>query len=199
VTRPKREGESGEQEEGLEALAAGLTIRRTIALVGLMGAGKTSIGKRLALALNVPFRDADEEIERAAGITIQEIFDLHGECEFRRGERGVIRRLLNEPPHVLATGGGAFIDPGTRSLMRAHAISIWLRADLDTLVRRVERRDHRPLLRDGCPREILQRLIEVRYPIYSEADLVVDTGGGPHTNAVAAVLCALRAKMDGAA
>jgi len=196
VTRPKREGELGEADEALEALAAGLTIPRTIALVGLMGAGKTSVGRRLAQALNVPFRDADEEIEHAAGITIQEIFEQHGECEFRRGERRVIRRLLSEPVHVLATGGGAFIDPSTRALMRTSALSVWLRADLDTLVRRVERRDHRPLLKDGCPRDTLRRLIELRYPIYAEADLVVDTGTGPHATAVAAVLSALRARTE---
>jgi shikimate kinase len=198
VTRPKREGEAaGNHEDGLETLAAGLVIERTIALVGLMGAGKTSIGKRLAQALRLPFRDADDEIERAAGISIQEIFELHGECEFRRGERRVIARLLGESPHVLATGGGAFIDTRTRALMRERTTSIWLRADLDTLVRRVERRDHRPLLKDGCPREVLQRLIDARYPIYAQADLVVDTGGGPHANAVSAVLVALRAHIDG--
>jgi shikimate kinase len=197
VTRPKRDGETaGIQEDAPETLAAGLAIDRTIALVGLMGAGKTSIGRRLAQILHLPFRDADDEIERAAGITIQEIFDLHGECEFRRGERRVIARLLGESPHVLATGGGAFIDTGTRALMRERATSVWLRADLDTLVRRVERRDHRPLLKDGCPREVLQRLIDARYPIYEQADVVVDTSGGPHTNAVSAVLAALRAHID---
>ena len=178
VTRPKREGELGEADEALEALAAGLTIPRTIALVGLMGAGKTSVGRRLAQALNVPFRDADEEIEHAAGITIQEIFEQHGECEFRRGERRVIRRLLSEPVHVLATGGGAFIDPSTRALMRTSALSVWLRADLDTLVARVSRRSNRPLLKSGDPRAILTKLIEQRYPVYAEADVVVDSAEG---------------------
>ncbi len=177
------------------ALASGLRIERTIALVGLMGAGKTTIGRRLAVALGLAFRDADEEIERAAGLSVAEIFRRHGEPEFRRGERGVIRRLLDEAPHVLATGGGAFIDPETRDLMRERAITIWLRADLDTLMRRVEKRDHRPLLKEDDPRAVMARLMAVRYPIYEEAELTVDSSNTPHARAVASILRALAARQ----
>jgi shikimate kinase len=188
-------GAGGEAEDRAEKdLVAGCgPLPRTIALVGLMGAGKTTIGRRLAHALGVPFRDADEEIERAAGLSIQEIFDRHGECEFRRGERRVIARLLEEAPHVLATGGGAFMEPETRALMRAKAVTVWLRADLETLLRRVSRRDHRPLLKREDPAIVMQRLMAQRYPIYAEADIVVDTGAGPHGGAVRAVIEALKA------
>jgi len=172
-----------------------VAMNRTIALVGLMGAGKTTIGRRLARALGVPFKDADEEIERAAGLSVQEIFDRHGECEFRRGERRVIGRLLEEPPHVLATGGGAFIQGDTRALMRTKALTIWLRADFETLMRRVSRRDHRPLLKEDDPGLVMQRLMAARYPIYAQADIVVDTTNGPHGSAVRAVLTAVRAWM----
>jgi shikimate kinase len=124
-------------------------------------------------------------------MTINEFFARHGEAEFRRGERRVIERMLDEPPHILATGGGAFIEPETRALMRRKAISVWLRADLDVLMRRVERRDHRPLLRNGDPRGTMQRLMQERYPIYAEADLVVESNSGPHAEAVRGVLQAL--------
>lgn len=191
--RPSQPVPSG---RNVRALAAGLRIDRTIALVGMMGAGKSTIGRRLAAALNVAFRDADEEIERAAGLSIQEIFDQHGESEFRRGERRVIARLLEGSPHVLATGGGAFIQPETRALMQAHAVTVWLRADIDTLMRRVERRDHRPLLKEDDPRAVMQRLIDARYPIYAEAELVVESIDSPHAAAVEAVLKALRARQD---
>ena len=177
------------------ALASGLRIERTIALVGLMGAGKTTIGRRLAVALGLAFRDADEEIERAAGLSVAEIFHRHGESEFRRGERGVIRRLLDGTPHVLATGGGAFIDPETRALMRERAITIWLRADLDTLMRRVEKRDHRPLLKEDDPRAVMARLMAVRYPVYEEAELTVDSSNTPHARAVESILRALAARQ----
>lgn len=150
-------------------------IPRTIVLVGLMGAGKTSIGRRLAARLGLPFVDADQEIEEAAGCTIPEIFERFGEAAFRDGERKVIARLLDGPVHVLSTGGGAFMDPLTRALIRDQGLSVWLRADLDLLVQRTARRDHRPLLRTGDPREILRGLIEARYPIYAEADLTVDS------------------------
>lgn len=170
----------------------GLAIDRTVVLVGLMGAGKTTVGRRLAQALGLQFRDADHEIEQAAGATVSEIFARHGEAEFRRGERRVISRLLQEPPHVLATGGGAFIDPDTRAEVKAKAISVWLRADLEVLLRRVERRDDRPLLRGGDARTVLARLIDQRYPIYAEADLIVESDAGPHALTVQAVLEALR-------
>ena len=152
-----------------------LTLPRTVAIVGLMGAGKSAIGKRLAMRLGLPFVDADNEIERAAGCTIAEIFEKYGEAEFRQGERRVISRLLDEPPHVLSTGGGAYIDPETRALMRAKAVTVWLRAELDVLFDRVRKRGHRPLLRNGDPREVLARLMAQRYPIYAEADITVDS------------------------
>ena len=150
-------------------------LPRTVALVGLMGAGKTAIGKRLAARLGLPFVDADHAIEDAARCTVEEIFSRDGEAYFRRKEREVIARLLNGPVHILATGGGAFIDPETRSLMRDKALSIWLRADLDLLVARTARRTNRPLLKQGDPREVLAQLIERRYPVYEKADLIVDS------------------------
>jgi shikimate kinase/3-dehydroquinate synthase len=152
-----------------EALAG-----RSIVLVGLMGAGKTSIGRRLAARLGLPFRDADAEIELAAGCTIPELFSRYGEGDFRAGERRVIRRLLSGDPLVLAFGGGAFMDRETRAAVRDEAIAIWLRCPLHTLLRRVAGRDNRPLLADGDPAEILQRLMDVRYPVYAEADVIVD-------------------------
>lgn len=180
---------------GLRLQAQGLELGRTLALVGLMGAGKTTIGRRLAQALALPFVDADVAIADAAGQSVEEIFAAHGECEFRRGERKVIERLLDEPPHVLATGGGAFINPGTRALMKQKAISIWLKAPLDVLMKRVARRDDRPLLKEDNPRAVMQKLMDDRYPIYAEADLVVETGAGPHNAAVAAILNVLRAHL----
>jgi len=168
---------------------------RTIALVGLMGAGKTTVGRRLAGALHMPFVDADAEIVKAAGRTIDEIFAEHGECAFRRGERQVIARLLEGPPQVLATGGGAFIDPRTRELMKQRAISIWLKAPLDVLMKRVQKRDTRPLLREDDPRAVMQRLMNERYPIYAEADITIESAPGPHHVAVDAILEALRTHL----
>lgn len=190
--------ESSEAGERLDAAAElrrqaeGLAIGRTIALVGLMGAGKTTIGRRLAAALDLPFADADHEIEKAAGRSVPDIFAEHGECEFRRGERQVIARMLEGRPHVLATGGGAFIDPRTRALMKERAISIWLKAPLDVLMKRVERRDNRPLLKEDDPRAVMQRLMDERYPIYAEADLTIESGAGPHNTAVADIIRALK-------
>lgn len=167
---------------------------RTIALVGLMGVGKTSVGRRLAHALHLPFRDADEEIEIAAGRSVADIFAELGEPEFRAGERRVIARLLGDPPHVLATGGGAFMNFETRELLLERALVVWLKADLDVLVRRVGRKDTRPLLRGKDPREVLGRLMEERYPAYAQAHLTVDTGDTPHHSAVEAVLLALQSR-----
>ena len=151
-------------------------LRRTVVLVGLMGAGKTSVGKRLAEALDVAFRDSDDEIVAAAGMDIPDIFSSLGESAFRMGERRVIARLLEGEPHVLATGGGAFMNDQTRAQIRAaNAVSVWIRADLDTLVERTGRRQDRPLLRDGDPRVILGRLMAERHPVYAEADLCVDS------------------------
>jgi shikimate kinase len=152
--------------------------RRTIVLVGLMGAGKTKIGRRLAIRLGLPFFDSDQEIEAAAGETIEEIFANRGERAFREGERRVIARLLTNPVHVLATGGGAFIDPLTRAAVLRRGVSLWLRADLDVLAQRVSRRHDRPLLNAGDPRAILAQLIERRHPIYGEADITIDSGEG---------------------
>jgi shikimate kinase len=162
-----------------------------VALVGLMGAGKSSIGRRLAQRLKVPFVDADCEIELAAGATVEEIFERHGEAAFRDGERRVIARLLDGPAHVLATGGGAFMDPATRALMRERAVSIWLRAELELLLPRVTRRNNRPLLKAGEPRAVLERLMAERYPIYAEADLTVDTLDGPPEVTLERVIAAL--------
>lgn len=148
---------------------------RTVALVGLMGAGKSRVGQALARRYCLPFVDADSEIESAAGRSVAEIFETCGEREFRDGERRVIARLLERPAHVLATGGGAFMDPQTRARLRRRAVSLWLRADLEVLLRRVEGGDARPLLRAGDPRAVLERLIARRYPVYAEADVVVDT------------------------
>ena len=164
---------------------------KTIALVGLMGAGKSSIGRRLGQALGLPFMDADAEIEVAAGASIEEIFARDGEAAFRNGERRVIARLLDGPAQILATGGGAFMDPTTRSLIRARAISVWLRADLETLLVRVGRRNNRPLLKTGDPRAVLTRLIAERYPVYAEADITIDTVEGPPEATLAKVIDAL--------
>ncbi len=167
-------------------------LRRTVALVGMMGAGKSSIGRRLASRLKVPFRDADSEIEQAAGCTIAEIFARYGEPAFREGERKVIERLLAEPPHVLATGGGAFIDPGTRARMKDCAVSVWIKAPVDVLLARVQRKNDRPLLKTGDPREVMERLLKVREPIYAEADLTVSSESGPHAETVERIVTALK-------
>jgi shikimate kinase len=166
---------------------------RTIALVGLMGAGKSCIGRRLAARLDLPFVDADREIEEAAGCTIPEIFARHGEQAFRDGERRVIMRLLEGPPHVLATGGGAFMDPRTRAAIRERAISVWLRADLELLLRRVSRRNDRPLLQVADPRARLTQLMAERYPVYAEADIVVDSADGPAEVTLERVLAGMAA------
>jgi shikimate kinase len=164
---------------------------RTIALVGLMGVGKSTIGRRLAAALSLPFRDADQEIEKAAGRSISDIFAERGEDEFRAGERRVIARLLDEGPHVLSTGGGAFMNPKTRDLIKEKATSVWLKADLDVLVRRVSRKDTRPLLAGRDPREVLERLMVERYPVYALADIVVETDDRPAGAAVETIMEAL--------
>lgn len=152
-----------------------LTQGKSIVLVGLMGAGKTSVGRRLAQNLDMPFTDADKEIAKAAGCSIEDIFDIYGEQAFRDGERRVIKRLLGGEPKVLATGGGAFMDPSIRSRIGKRGISVWLRVGLDTLVRRTRRRNGRPLLKGGSARDILERLKSERYPIYAEADIVIDS------------------------
>ena len=168
-----------------------LVPSRAIVLVGLMGAGKSKIGRRLAARIGLPFFDSDPEIEAAAGETIEEIFANRGERVFRDGERRVIARLLAQPVHVLATGGGAFMDPASRQTIARRGVSLWLRADLDVLVARVLRRSNRPLLKQGDPRAILAELIARRYPVYAEADVAVDSGDGSPETTVARAIAAL--------
>ena len=174
-----------------------IILPRPLVLVGLMGAGKSAVGRKLAAKLEIPFIDADNEIEAAAGCSIQEIFASHGEAAFRDGERRVMKRLLEtEPVHVLATGGGAFMDPETRALIGRKAISVWLRAELDVLFERVSRRGHRPLLKTADPKGKLAELIEQRYPVYAEADITVDSGAGPIGAMVDRVTAALKEHLS---
>ena len=163
----------------------------SLVLVGLMGSGKSTIGRRLANRLGMRFVDADDEIEKAAGCSISDIFATMGEAAFRDGERRVIARLLGEGPLVLATGGGAFMDESTRDRIRASGTSIWLRADLDVLVRRCQRRTHRPLLQQGNPRDVLRDLMARRHPLYETADVTVDSGDEDHETVVDRIVAAL--------
>lgn len=165
-----------------------MSPEKSIVLVGLMGAGKSSIGRRLATRLGMPFIDSDVEIEKAAGMSIDDIFTRHGEAHFRDGERKVIGRLLDGPPVVLATGGGAFMNMETRTRIKASALSIWLDAELDVLLRRCLKRSNRPLLRQGDPRETLLRLKTERDPVYAQADFSVHSGDGPHELVVEAII-----------
>ena len=183
----------GEPEgEAVQAAPTGRRrLERTIALVGMMGVGKSTVGRKLAESLAAPFVDSDEEIEKAAGLSVQEIFAMHGEPEFRRGERRVIERLLSGPPIVLATGGGAYMDATTRALLKEKAVTVWLRADVDLIWKRVNRRDTRPLLKRDNPRQVLADLLAVREPIYAEADLTIDSGEGPASDAVKTICEAL--------
>lgn len=171
-------------------------VPKSVVLVGLMGAGKSHIGRRLAQRLKLPFVDADHEIEKAAGRSIEDIFREFGEDEFRQGERRVISRLLDENKIVLATGGGAFMNDETRERIIEKSVSVWLRADLDLLLKRTSRRDNRPLLKTGDPREILQRLIDERYPVYANADITVDSVDGPGGTTVNRVVDALARWID---
>lgn len=156
-----------------------------------MGVGKSTVGRRLARRLGLPFADGDEAIEDAAGMTVSDIFASLGEGEFRAGEARVMRRLLEGPRIVLATGGGAMLNLETRALMKRQAVTVWMRADLETVAERVRRRDTRPLLRGRDPLEALSALAEARYPVYAEADVVVDVAGGAHAQAVDAIVAAL--------
>ncbi|MBS0275588.1 MAG: shikimate kinase [Proteobacteria bacterium] len=167
-------------------------LKRTVALVGMMGAGKSSLGRRLAARLDVEFRDADTEIEQAAGCSINEIFARFGEPAFRDGERKVIARLLTLPPHVLATGGGAFADEKTHARIKSEAVSVWINVPLSVLVERVGRRDTRPMLKDGDPVEIMTRLLKQREPLYAQADLTVNSEDGPHQMAVERIVAMLK-------
>ena len=186
MARNRREG-----NEPLETRVSRLLAGRTIVMVGMMGAGKSSIGRRLAMRLGMQFADADTEIEQAANASIPEIFELHGEAYFRDGERRVIQRLLDGPPKVLATGGGAFIQPETRAAISSRAISIWLKADRDLLLSRVKRRNNRPLLKSGDPGETIDRLIAERYPVYAEANIHIQSRDVAHDAVIDDILNAL--------
>jgi shikimate kinase len=171
--------------------------RRSLVLVGMMGAGKSSIGRKLASRLGLPFVDADMEIERAAGMTISDIFATYGEAYFRAGEARVIARLLDNGPQVLATGGGAVMDSKTREAIQAKGISIWLKADLDVLMRRIKRRSDRPMLHTGDPESTLKRLLKEREPIYALADVTVHSREVPHDAIIGEILSALAAQNAG--
>jgi shikimate kinase len=185
-------GRRGRQHSADEVAAIRHALgRRSLVMVGLMGCGKSSVGRRLADALGLRFIDADHEIETAAGQSIPEIFEDHGEQYFRDGERRVIERLLNGGPQVLATGGGAFMNPNTRDNIKAAGISIWLKADLAILMRRVMRRDNRPLLKTGDPEARMRDLMVHRYPIYALADVTIESRDVAHDDIVANILTAL--------
>ena len=173
-------------------------IDRPIALVGMMGAGKTTVGRRLAHALELPFRDVDAEIESASGLTVSELFSKHGEESFRKGEAQVIERLLGGAPLVIATGGGALTTAATRALIAESAISIWIRADIDTLVKRATKRPTRPLLKNGDPRAIILELLAQRTAFYEAANIVVDTSAGNHSQTVEAIIKQLSLYLCGA-
>lgn len=177
--------------EELAALLAG----RPIVLVGMMGAGKTTVGRRLAAKLNRLFLDSDEEIEKAAQMSIPEIFEQRGEAEFRAGEARVIARVLKDPDIILATGGGAFVSEETRALVNAEAISIWLKAEADILFERVSRRSNRPLLKTANPRQTLEKLIAERYPIYADAHVTVLSRDVPQDVVAADVIEAVLAHL----
>ena len=165
---------------------------RPLVLIGLMGSGKSTVGRRLANAIGWRFVDSDEEIESAAGCSISDIFAIYGEPMFRDLEERVIGRLLSEGPMVLATGGGAWMQPRIRTMIKERATSLWLRAEIEVLVERVSRRDHRPLLKNGDKQGIMKRLMEERYPVYAEADLTIDSSKGPHEQVVEYIVTTLR-------
>ncbi|PLW78097.1 shikimate kinase [Cohaesibacter celericrescens] len=169
---------------------------RPIVLIGLMGAGKTTVGRRLANRLAIPFRDADHEIEAAANMSVAEIFSQHGETHFRDGEKKVIARLLDKGNQVLATGGGAWMNAETRDLIGGKGISIWLKAEFDILMARVRRRSHRPLLRDPDPEGVMRRLIDERYPVYALSDITVMSVDLPHESIVTSVVEALETHLN---
>ncbi len=173
-----------------------LECARPVVLVGMMGAGKTTVGRRLAPRLGLPFFDADHEIEKASGMSVSDLFAAHGEQYFREGEARVIRRLLEGEPHVLATGGGAVTHPETRKLIKDRAVSIWIKADLDTILSRASKRNTRPLLQTDNPRKTLEALMEARKDFYAAADIHVESQNGPHSETVNAIIKALEARPD---
>ena len=175
------------------AIVAGLG-RRSLALVGMMGAGKTVVGRRLAARLGLDFVDSDQEIETAARMSIPEIFERHGEPYFRDRESKVVGRLIAVPGQVVATGGGAFVHAPTRQMIKATTVSVWLKAELDVLMRRVRKRQNRPLLRTPDPEATMRRLIADRYPIYAEADVTVVSRDGPHDAVIEDIFAALESR-----
>jgi shikimate kinase len=185
------------EENGTLAIAIRAALdRRSVVLIGMMGVGKSSIGRRLATRLSIPFVDADSEIEKAAGMSIADIFSRHGEADFRSGEARVIARLLEGGPQVLATGGGAFMNEGTRAAIKAKGVSIWLSATYEVLLRRIsKRKNERPMLQTENPDETLRHLLEVREPTYALADLTVQSREGPHEAIVAEIVTVLAAYL----
>ena len=179
-----------------DARIAAALGRRSLVLVGMMGAGKSSIGRKLAGKLALPFVDADMEIEQAASMSISDIFAKHGEPYFRAGEARVIARLLDGGPQVLATGGGAFMNAESRAAIRAKGISVWLKADYDVLMRRIKRRSDRPMLKTDDPAETLKRLLAERDPVYAEADVTVHSREVPHEIIIAEILAALAPRLQ---
>jgi shikimate kinase len=184
----------GETDPHAAGLVAALGAR-SIVLVGMMGAGKSSVGRRLAVRLGLPFIDADNEIEAAAGMSIPEIFAAHGETAFRSGEARVIARLLDSGPQVLATGGGAFMNADTRAAVHEKAVSVWLKAEFDVLMRRVKRRSDRPLLKTADPAATLKALMDARDPVYAQADLTIASREAPHAAVVDDIVAALRVHL----
>ena len=178
-----------------EAAVVAALGRRSVVLVGMMGAGKSSVGRRVALRLGIPFVDADTEIEKAAGMAITDIFAIRGEAEFRSGEARVILRLLEGGPQVLATGGGAFINPDTRAAITAKGISIWLKAEADVLMKRIKRRQDRPLLHTADPAATLRKLLEEREPVYALADLTVQSREVTHDRIVDEIVGAIAGRI----
>jgi shikimate kinase len=179
------------EPERLPAQQRRLAAMRPVTLVGLMGAGKTTVGRRLAAQLRLPFVDADAEIELASGMSIAEIFERFGEAHFRDGERRVIARLIDGEAKVIATGGGAFMQADTRALILERTLAVWLDADIETLVERVRRRNTRPLLKDRDPGEVLAELAAIRNPVYAQAQIRIGSRATPHNETVAAIVAAL--------
>ena len=187
--------DSGTADSSVQGFKSALGPR-SVVLVGLMGSGKSSVGRRLALRIGLPFKDADAEIETAAGMSIADIFDMHGEAEFRAGEHRVITRLLGEGPMVLATGGGAWMNEGTRQAVASQGVSVWLDAELDILMERVSRRSNRPLLQNDDPRGTMESLLAARNPLYAKADTRVLSRDVPHETVVDEIIDALHEHLD---
>ena len=195
MTEPNNESDLKDETVRSDPIAG---LQAPLVLVGLMGAGKSTIGWRLARRIGRRFVDSDEEIERAAACSIADLFAIHGEPIFRDLEQRVIFRLLEEQEIVLATGGGAWMQAAIRARIKQRAVSVWLRADLEVLLERVERRNHRPLLETGDKQAILERLVQERYAVYAEADLTIDSGKGSHQAVVEQIISALNTQKENA-